>query len=205
MPGLVDVAWFVYSNSGPALDLAFIGLVVLGYKFEIQPRLTDLEDVQDDHADDLQNKALNASERDVMLENAHERVDDAEDLAQQAEEARASLRARINRLERREAWRSGGGEDDGGGPPPIGPDGQRDAHQSVSPDGGQPPPGGDPGRNAMTDGGATASQEAHGSDDDHLDLTLNIDVEGDGYVHVETTPTGTSWMPDICSGGGSDG
>jgi len=139
MPGLVDVAWFVYQNSGPALDLGFIALVVLGYQYEIRPRLDDLETVQDDHADTLQDKALNGQERDIMLENAHERLDGNDGRHDQAEEARASLRARISRLERREAWRSGGGDDDSAGgsgnAPPIGPSASGSAQNKIA-DGG---------------------------------------------------------------------
>lgn len=110
MPGLVEIAWLIYTNSGPALNLVFIGMVVLGWKYEIQPRLDALEDTQDDHGDSLQERNLNATERDILLENAHDRLDNAD-------EARTSLRQRLTRLENAVAHEIEGNPDDHG----IGP------------------------------------------------------------------------------------
>lgn len=190
MSAFVDFAWRVYQHSPPLLITLFGVMVAAGWRYHVQPWLEELEDVQDNHADDIQQKALNGAERDVMLENAHERLDEHDDLHQQAEEARASLRERITRLERREAWRSG---DDGGGPPPIGPGNQR-----LSADGGD--------QQLRTDGsgGSAASQARARSDDDVVDLTLNIDVDGDGYVHVETAPQRgepDGWLKDAAPTG----
>jgi len=110
MPGLVEIAWLIYTNSGPALNLVFIGMVVLGWKYEIQPRLDALEDTQEDHGDNLQDKRLDAHERDILLENAHDRLDNAD-------EARTSLRGRLTRLENAVAYQIDGNPDDHG----IGP------------------------------------------------------------------------------------
>lgn len=94
MPGAWDLFFDVYQNSGPALQLALLAIIAVGWERHVKPRLDRLERVQRDHADDLQDRALNHAERDVMLEKAHERLDRASD-------ARKSLRERLRYVERR--------------------------------------------------------------------------------------------------------
>lgn len=111
MPALVDVAWAIYSNSGPAMQVITLVVVVLGYKYEIAPRLDALETKTSSHGDDLQEQELEAAERDIMLQNAHQRLDKAKD-------ARDDLRQRLTRLEHQYAFDHGDGDAD------IGPAGQ---------------------------------------------------------------------------------
>lgn len=88
---LGDIVW-AYQNASPAL----LAIIILGgrhiYYRDIQPRLDDLDQrtrAIDDRVDDHD---ITASERDVLLEHAHERVDDAESIIDR-------LRLRLTRLE----------------------------------------------------------------------------------------------------------
>lgn len=89
-----ELFWDVYQDSGPALQVVLIGLLTYIWRVRIQPRLDRLEETQSAHADDLQDKALDHRERDVLLSQAHNRLDNAK-------QARESLRKRIRRVERR--------------------------------------------------------------------------------------------------------
>lgn len=106
MGGLADLAWSIYQNSGPALQLALLALLMGGWKYVVEPRLDDLEEVQATHTDRLDSRALDNRETEVLLADAQDRLD-------QAEEARASLRERLRQLERRYAadHGMGGGEE----------------------------------------------------------------------------------------------
>lgn len=89
-----------YQSSGPAFQFLNLAALAYGYKAiwkaQVQPWLSDLQNQQDHHGEKLAERAINAGERDVLLEDAHQRLD-------QAEDARVSLRDRLTRLEQRYA------------------------------------------------------------------------------------------------------
>ena len=91
MFGLGDLFW-VYQNSGPALLFILVVLVGYAWKHDVAPRLDAIEATQEDRGDELQERALSAQERDILLDNAHKRID-------QAEQALHRLKARVRNIE----------------------------------------------------------------------------------------------------------
>lgn len=77
MVGL-DFIWELYQNSGPALQIIIILGLAYVWKHDIQPRINDLETTQERRDDRWDDQELNAQERAMLIDNAHERVDDIE-------------------------------------------------------------------------------------------------------------------------------
>jgi uncharacterized protein HemX len=78
MVGLGDI-WFAYQNSGPLLLFVMIVGGALVYRRDIQPRLQNLEETQEQRASRWQDHELNAQERALLLDDAHERIDGVEE------------------------------------------------------------------------------------------------------------------------------
>lgn len=91
MVGLTDL-WSLYQNSGPFLIFTLTLVVAYIWKFELQPRLDDLEDTQDQRGDKWQDQRLNAQERTMLIDDAHNRLDDVGQSVQR-------LKARLRSLE----------------------------------------------------------------------------------------------------------
>jgi hypothetical protein len=122
MVGLSDAFW-VYQNSGPAL----LVLIVLGggyvWRHDIQPRLADLEQTQEQRGDRWEDHRLDARERTLLIDDAQERVDQVEDAVQRLQDrlrdieqayARDRGEAVPDRFTNLEDFARGGG--DGGDP-----------------------------------------------------------------------------------------
>lgn len=85
MVGLSDLFW-AYQNSGPALLFILVSGATLVWKMDIQPRLKDLEQTQEERGDRWADQRLNSRERAMLLEDAHERADDIEVVMSQLKE-----------------------------------------------------------------------------------------------------------------------
>lgn len=74
-----DFVWNLYQNSGPALQI----LLILGggyiWKHDIEPRLKDLEQTQEDRRDRWDEQELNAQERTLLIDDAHGRLDEVDE------------------------------------------------------------------------------------------------------------------------------
>jgi len=85
MVGLSDAIW-IYQNSGPAL----LVILILGggyvWKHEVQPRLNDLERTQEERGDRWEDHRVDARERILLIDDAHERVDQVEDAIQRLQD-----------------------------------------------------------------------------------------------------------------------
>lgn len=91
MVGVDDLFWF-YQNADTGILLALsIGAYIV-WKREIQPRLNALEQTQRKRASKWRDQHLSGQERDLLLDDAHERIDDVEG-------AVARLRSRLQNLE----------------------------------------------------------------------------------------------------------
>lgn len=134
MPGVEDLFW-LYQNADTGILLFMTVGAAYIWKRDIQPRLNDLETVQDQRSDKWSEQHLNDQERDILLDNAHDRLD-------QQEQAVRNLRNRLQRLERGVAaetgvfFRGGAGERRGdGGPEQEGdPDAAPSARATVTND-----------------------------------------------------------------------
>lgn len=95
MVGL-EFVWSLYQNSGPALQFVLILGVAYVWKHDIEPRLTDLEQTQENRSDRWSDQELNAQERAMLIDDAHERVDDIEAIT-------SRLKTRVRGLEQAHA------------------------------------------------------------------------------------------------------
>lgn len=91
MVGLSDVFW-VYQNSGPALLFVLLAGGAYVWRHDLQPRLQELEQVQEDRRDRWQDQELNAQERALLVDNAQERLD-------QVDQAIERLKRRVRSIE----------------------------------------------------------------------------------------------------------
>lgn len=81
------------SNYGPeAIRVGMLVALGLFWRLEVKPTLTSLKTTQQEHGDELESRALDNRERDILLDDAHDRHE-------QAKEARKSLRQRLEVLE----------------------------------------------------------------------------------------------------------
>jgi hypothetical protein len=99
MVGL-EFLWSIYENSGPALQIILIlgGATVL--KYELLPRLDELETTQENRDDRWTDQSLNAQERAMLIDDAHGRVDDVS-------ETMSRLKDRVRALEHAHAAEHG--------------------------------------------------------------------------------------------------
>lgn len=143
MVGWSDL-WTLYQASPPVLLFAIFVTMVGGWKYVVKPELDDLRDVQDDHADDIQDHNLNAQERDILLSYHDEAV--------------TNLKARVRGLEQEFAAEHGYTPDPNADP----------VNDSVSPD--TSDRGRDQGRSSMgrgspaTDGGQPSPSDEQRGD-----------------------------------------
>lgn len=101
MVGL-DTVWFAYQNSGPFLLFVLLAGMAYVWRHDIQPRLQDLEATQEARGSRWQDHELNAQERALLLDDAHERIDGME-------EAVDNLRDRLLDVQHRVAAEHGRG------------------------------------------------------------------------------------------------
>lgn len=99
MVGLSDLFW-AYQNSGPAMLFLLAVGGAYAWKHDIQPRLKDLERTQEDRGDRVDDMELNARERTLLINDAHDRTDGLED-------AVTRLRERLRGIEQRIAAEHG--------------------------------------------------------------------------------------------------
>lgn len=127
MVGVEDLV-FVYQNADTAILLGLSFGVYVVWKREVQPRLLNLEQTQEERKEKWAEQHLSGQERDILLDDAHGRID-------AVEKAVSRLRARLQTLENGVAAETGFHE-------PVDGDfyrgGDRDrGDPDVSPDGGQ--------------------------------------------------------------------
>lgn len=91
MAGVDDLFW-LYQNADTAILLAVSLAAYIAWKRDIQPRLMALEDVQERRGEKWDDQKLSGQERDLLLDDAHDRIGRVED-------AVARLRERLRRLE----------------------------------------------------------------------------------------------------------
>lgn len=91
MVGASDAFW-LYQNSGPLLIFVLLSMMAYVWKFDLTPRLDALESTQEDRGDELQERALSAQERDILLDDAQSRIE-------QVEQAEQRLRKRLRAIE----------------------------------------------------------------------------------------------------------
>lgn len=116
MVGL-DFVWSIYQNSGPALQIIVILGVAYVWKHDVQPRLDELEQTQENRGDRWQDQSLNSQERTMLIDDAHTRVDDIEDTVER-------LKTRLRAIEHAHAAAHGRPVDSSAGPSGGGYNGQ---------------------------------------------------------------------------------
>lgn len=127
MVGVDDLFWF-YQNADTAILLALTVGAYIVWKRDVQPRLQELEQTQERRAERWADQNLSDQERDILLDDAHERIDGVD-------QAVGRLRDRLRRLETCVAaetgfYRGGGSEPDfdfGGCDPDDAPSAQSSA------------------------------------------------------------------------------
>lgn len=99
MVGVSDLFW-VYQNSGPALLFALAAGMLYVWRHDIHPRLHDLEETQEQRRDRWDEQELNAQERAILIDDAHTRVDDIEEVTER-------LKRRVRGIEHAYAAQTG--------------------------------------------------------------------------------------------------
>lgn len=99
MVGVSDLFW-LYQNSGPLLLFLLLAGGTYVWRHDLQPRLKALEETQEARADKWESQQLNAQERAILLDDAHDRTD-------QIEQAVQRLKRRVRGLEQEYAADAG--------------------------------------------------------------------------------------------------
>lgn len=81
-----DFLWTLYQNSGPALQAVIIIGGAYVWLHDIRPRLNEVEQTQEQRANRWEEAGLNSQETSLLLDDAHSRIDDQEDVVQRLKE-----------------------------------------------------------------------------------------------------------------------
>ena len=112
MVGLESLLW-AYQNSGPALLVMLSFVAGYVYRHDILPRLQEVEQTQEERAERWEDQQLNAQERTLLLDDAHERVDDVEKAVQRLKKRVRGIEQALA-AERGDAYLRGGDSDHNG-------------------------------------------------------------------------------------------